>query len=120
MKKYITKNNYLDDIRVSTIYAGIKKTPNNEDDLLLIEFNENSSIAGVFTQSLTSSASVNQCKKNLKSGKEPFVRAILVNSGNANAFTGKLGEETVTKISKYLSCFFCDYSFSFIPFFSLF
>ena len=103
MKKYITKNNYLDDIRVSTIYAGIKKTPNNEDDLLLIEFNENSSIAGVFTQSLTSSASVNQCKKNLKSGKEPFVRAILVNSGNANAFTGKLGEETVTKISKYLS-----------------
>ena len=30
-------------------------------------------------------------------------RAILVNSGNANAFTGKLGEETVLKISEYLS-----------------
>ena len=44
---------------------------------------------------------VNQCKKNLTKYKEPIVRAILVNSGNANAFTGKLGEETVLKISKY-------------------
>ena len=103
MEKKITKNNYFDDIRISTIYAGIKKTPNNENDLLLIEFETKSSIAGVFTQSLTSSASVNQCKTNLKSSKEPIVRAILVNSGNANAFTGKLGEETVLKISKYLS-----------------
>ena len=103
MKKNITDNNYLNDIKVSTICAGIKKTPNNEDDLLLIEFEKKSFIAGVFTQSLTSSASVNQCKRNLQSSKEPIVRAILVNSGNANAFTGKLGEETVVKISKYLS-----------------
>ena len=103
MEKNITKNNYFEDIKISTIYTGIKKTPNNEDDLLLIEFETKSFIAGVFTQSLTSSASVNQCKKNLESTKEPIVRAILVNSGNANAFTGKLGEETVIKISKYLS-----------------
>ena len=41
-------------------------------------------------------------QKNLRSKKNQF-RAILVNSGNANAFTGKLGEETVNKISKYLS-----------------
>ncbi len=34
MEKNITKNNYLDDIKISTIYAGIKKTPNKEDDLL--------------------------------------------------------------------------------------
>ena len=103
MKKDVTDNNYLNDIKVSTICAGIKKTPNNEDDLLLIEFEKKSFIAGVFTQSLTSSASVNQCKRNLQSSKEPIVKAILVNSGNANAFTGKLGEETVVKISKYLS-----------------
>ena len=76
MKKNITKNDYLDDIKISTIYAGIKKTPKNEDDLLLIEFEKKSFIAGVFTQSLTSSASVNQCKRNLKSNKEPIVRAI--------------------------------------------
>ena len=103
MKKESIRNHLLKDIKVSTIYSGIKKTQNNEDDLLLIELKKKSAIAGVFTQSLTSSASVNQCKKNLAKYKEPEVRAILVNSGNANAFTGKLGEETVLKISKYLS-----------------
>ena len=103
MKKNLTNNCFLEDIKISTIYSGIKKTTNNEDDLLLIEFEKNSSISGVFTQSLTSSASVNQCKNNLISSKEPNVRAILVNSGNANAFTGKLGEETGLKICKYLS-----------------
>ncbi len=103
MKKKIIKNNFFKDIKISTIYSGIKKTQNNEDDLLLIELEKKSAIAGVFTQSLTSSASVNQCKKNLNKYKGPIVRAILVNSGNANAFTGKLGEETVLKISKYLS-----------------
>ena len=87
----------MKDIKVSTTYSGIKKTQDNEDDLLLIEFKKKSAIAGVFTQSLTSSASVNQCKKNLTKYKEPVVRAILVNSGNANAFTGKLGEKTVAK-----------------------
>ena len=102
MKKII-RNHLQKDIKVSTIYSGIKKTQNNEDDLLLIELEKKSAIAGVFTQSLTSSASVNQCKKNLAKYKEPEVRAILVNSGNANAFTGKQGEETVLKISKYLS-----------------
>ena len=100
MKKKSVKNYLLKDIKVSTIYSGIKKTQDNEDDLLLIELEKKSTIAGVFTQSLTSSASVNQCKKNLTKYKEPIARAILVNSGNANAFTGKLGEETVLKISK--------------------
>lgn len=103
MKKEIIENHLLKDIKISTTYSGIKKTQDNEDDLLLIELEEKSAIAGVFTQSLTSSASVNQCKKNLTKYKQPFARAILVNSGNANAFTGKLGEETVSKISEYLS-----------------
>ncbi len=103
MKKEIIENHSLKDIKISTIYSGIKKTQNYEDDLLLIELEKNSAVAGVFTQSLTSSASVNQCKKNLAKYKQPIARAILVNSGNANAFTGKLGEETVAKISEYLS-----------------
>ena len=76
MKKKFNKDYFLDDIKVSTIYSGIKKTKKNEDDLLLIEFDKNSAIAGVFTQSLTASASVNQCKKNLASSKEPLVRAM--------------------------------------------
>ena len=103
MKNNDKKNIYLDGIKVYTTYTGIKKTPNNEHDLLLVEFDNPSSIAGVFTKSLTSSASVNQCKINLRSSDQASVRAIIVNSGNANAFTGRLGEQTVSKISKHLS-----------------
>ena len=94
MNKNLIKNSLLENIKISTIFSGIKKTKDNEEDLLLIELEKNSSIAGVFTQSLTSSASVNQCKHNITTSKEPTARAILVNSGNANAFTGKLGEQT--------------------------
>ena len=103
MKKKSMKNDLLTGIKVSTIYSGIKHSPKNEEDLLLIELEKDTAIAGVFTQSLTASSSVNHCKKNLKECKEPTVRAILVNSGNANAFTGKKGDETVSKIIKFLS-----------------
>jgi uncharacterized membrane protein YobD (UPF0266 family) len=41
MKKESIKNHLLKDIKVSTIYSGIKKTQNNEDDLLLIELKKN-------------------------------------------------------------------------------
>ncbi|MDC1375570.1 bifunctional glutamate N-acetyltransferase/amino-acid acetyltransferase ArgJ [bacterium] len=93
----------LNDIKISTIHSGIKNKSDKEDDLLLIEFDQEASVAGVFTKSLTSSAPVNQCKYNIKSSKTPSVRAIIVNSGNANAFTGKAGDETVINISKHIS-----------------
>ena len=41
MKQNLTNNYLLKDIKVSTIYSGIKKTKNNEDDILLIEFEKN-------------------------------------------------------------------------------
>ena len=69
MKNKSIGNHLLKDILVSTTYSGIKKTHDNEDDLLLIELKKKSAIAGVFTQSLTSSASVNQCKKILQNTK---------------------------------------------------
>ena len=97
------KNIHLDGVKVSTTFSGIKKTPNNEHDILLVEFDKPCSIAGVFTKSLTSSAPVNQCRSNLSSSEKSTVRAIVVNSGNANAFTGKLGEEAVSKVSRFLS-----------------
>ncbi len=103
MKNNQKKDIHLEGIKVFTTFCGIKNTPNNEDDLLLVEFDKSCSIAGVFTKSLTSSAPVNLCKSNLSSAEQATVRAIVVNSGNANAFTGKLGEESVLKISKYLS-----------------
>ncbi|HWA43033.1 MAG TPA: bifunctional glutamate N-acetyltransferase/amino-acid acetyltransferase ArgJ [Hypericibacter adhaerens] len=58
-------------------------------DATLLEFAPGSTVAGVFTRSLAPSAPVDLCRKHLK-GKT--ARAILVNSGNANAFTGKLGK----------------------------
>ena len=104
MKKKINLiQDNLDGISISTIFSGIKKPFQNKDDLLLIEFDINSSIGGVFTKSLTASAPVIRCKENLKSSLHPSVRAILVNSGNANAFTGYLGERTVDNITEYLS-----------------
>ncbi len=103
MKNDLKKNIHLEGIKVSTTFSGIKKTPNNEDDTLLVEFDIPCPIAGVFTKSLTSSAPVNRCRSNLSYSEQASVRAIVVNSGNANAFTGKLGELTVLKISKYLS-----------------
>ncbi len=66
-------------------------------DVMLMELAPGSTIAGVLTKSLTRSAPVDLCRKNLKSGK---VRAILVNAGNANAFTGKAGIQSVDRSVK--------------------
>ena len=57
-------------------------------DVCLIEFTPGTTIAGVLTRSLTASAPVDWCRQALKGGR---ARAILVNSGNANAFTGQAG-----------------------------
>jgi glutamate N-acetyltransferase / amino-acid N-acetyltransferase len=66
-------------------------------DVMLMELAPGSTIAGVFTKSLAPSAPVDHCRKHLKSGK---ARAILVNSGNANAFTGKLGKQATDACAK--------------------
>ena len=100
--KYPNQDN-LDGIKLSTIFSGIKEPFQNKDDLLLIELDKNSSIGGIFTKSLTASAPVIHCKNNLKSSINPSIRAILVNSGNANAFTGYLGDRTVENITEFLS-----------------
>ena len=64
------------------------------DDLMLMELAPGTSIAGVLTRSLTRSAPVDICQRHLKGGK---ARAILVNAGNANAFTGKAGDQSVKR-----------------------
>jgi glutamate N-acetyltransferase/amino-acid N-acetyltransferase len=63
-------------------------------DVCLMEFAPGSTIAGVLTRSLCASAPVDWCREALKSGR---ARAVLVNSGNANAFTGRLGEAAVRR-----------------------
>ena len=66
-------------------------------DVCLMEFAPGTAIAGVLTRSLSPSAPVDWCRQALKGGK---ARAILVNSGNANAFTGKLGKASVGRSVK--------------------
>ncbi len=80
-------------LRFATVCAGIKYQ--GRADLMLAEFVPGTTLAGVFTRSLTASAPVLKCREHLPGGK---ARALVVNSGNANAFTGRRGEETVDHI----------------------
>jgi glutamate N-acetyltransferase/amino-acid N-acetyltransferase len=77
-------------IRFATAEAGIKYK--NRTDVLLVEMDEGTVVAGVLTRSKCPSAAVDWCRDNLPGGK---ARALLVNSGNANAFTGKKGKASV-------------------------
>ncbi|TIN50586.1 MAG: bifunctional ornithine acetyltransferase/N-acetylglutamate synthase, partial [Mesorhizobium sp.] len=60
-------------------------------DLLTMVFDEGTAVAGVFTKSKCPSAPVDFCRQNLGAGK---ARVLVVNSGNANAFTGRKGRES--------------------------
>lgn len=73
-------------VQFAAIAAGIRYQ--GRDDLLLITLPEQATTAGVFTRSLCPSAAIDWCRAHIDSGS---VRAFLINSGNANAFTGKLG-----------------------------
>ncbi|MEM8651858.1 MAG: bifunctional glutamate N-acetyltransferase/amino-acid acetyltransferase ArgJ, partial [Pseudomonadota bacterium] len=66
-------------------------------DLCLITFDKPAEIAGVFTKSKCSSAPVDWCRKHLSRGK---ANAIVINSGNANAFTGKKGYEAAAMTAR--------------------
>ncbi len=76
--------------RLGATACGIRY--NGRTDLCLIVFDEPAAIAGVFTQSATAAAPILWCRECLPGG---VARAIVVNSGNANAFTGRLGDEAV-------------------------
>ena len=80
----------IEGVAFATAEAGIRYK--KRTDLLVAVFDEGTSVAGVLTQSKTASAPVLACRKHLKKGA---ARALVVNSGNANAFTGKKGSEAV-------------------------
>ena len=73
-------------VRLATGEAGIKYR--NRTDVLLAILAPGTEVAGVFTKSKTASAPVDWCRAQLKRGQ---ARALVVNSGNANAFTGQAG-----------------------------
>ena len=66
------------------------------DDVCLFELAPGTAVAGVLTQSQTASAPVLWCRRALKGGRG---RAIVINSGNANAFTGSVGLASVQRPS---------------------
>ena len=72
--------------KLATGAAGIKYR--GRTDVLLVVMDEKTTAAGVFTQSKCPSAPVEWCRAKVKGGK---ARALVVNSGNANAFTGRNG-----------------------------
>jgi len=80
-------------VRLATAEAGIRYA--GRTDVLLALFDQGTTTAGVFTKSKCPSAPVEWCRAHLKSGK---ARALVVNSGNANAFTGKSGR-VATKLT---------------------
>ena len=77
-------------VRFATAEAGIRYK--GRTDLLLGVFSPGTQAAGVLTRSKTRSAPVDWCALGLREGN---ARALVVNSGNANAFTGKKGLEAV-------------------------
>jgi glutamate N-acetyltransferase/amino-acid N-acetyltransferase len=82
-------------VRMTTASAGIKYK--NRTDVLLMVFDKPAAVAGVFTRSKCPSAPVDFCRKNLAHGS---ARAVVVNSGNANAFTGLKGRQATELTAK--------------------
>ena len=81
----------IDGVRFATAEAGIRYQ--GRTDLLLGIFDEGTVAAGVLTRSKTCSAPVLHCRDNLAHSVP--ARALVVNSGNANAFTGRRGSDAV-------------------------
>ncbi|MDU0340645.1 bifunctional glutamate N-acetyltransferase/amino-acid acetyltransferase ArgJ [Bosea rubneri] len=82
-------------VRFATAEAGIRYK--GRTDVLLVLLDEGSQAAGVFTRSKCPSAPVDWCRANLPQGT---ARAVVVNSGNANAFTGLKGRDAVALTAK--------------------
>ncbi|MDO8644923.1 MAG: bifunctional ornithine acetyltransferase/N-acetylglutamate synthase, partial [bacterium] len=85
----------------SGVSAGIKK--GKKPDIALIYSENPATVAGVFTTNRVQAAPVLVSKRNIKSGK---CRAVIINSGNANACTGKQGlrdaERMVSEVARRL------------------
>jgi len=77
-------------VRLGSIEAGIRYK--GRADLTMMEFAPGTTVAGVFTRNKCPGAPVDWCRAALKGGR---ARALVVNAGNANVFTGKAGREAV-------------------------
>ena len=85
----------IDGVKFATAAAGIKYR--DRTDVMLASIAVGSTVAGVFTRSATRAACVLDCQSKI-GGDTSRGAAILVNSGNANAFTGVAGQKSVNRI----------------------
>ena len=92
-------------VQFASAPAGIRYK--GRDDVMLVHMASGTTLAGVFTRSTTRSAAVLDCDRKLKllAGEKENIgdAAILVNSGNANAFTGKAGFDAVSALAGAVS-----------------
>ena len=91
-------------VKLGVTEANIRKP--NRKDLLVMQLAPGSRVAGVFTQNRFCAAPVVLCKEHLASGDE--IRALVVNTGNANAGTGEEGmrraRQTCQSVAELLGC----------------
>jgi glutamate N-acetyltransferase/amino-acid N-acetyltransferase len=85
----------IEGVRLASGAAGVKY--NDRKDVMLVELAAGTAVAGVFTRSATRSAPVLDCQSKM-GGAADGRAAILVNSGNSNAFTGAAGKRSVAAI----------------------
>ena len=83
----------IDGVTLRTVRAGYKDW--DRADLTLVELAEGTAVAGVFTKSACASSEVELGREHVKAG---VARALVVNAGNSNAFTGYRGREAVEAI----------------------
>jgi len=88
----------IDGVTLHTVKAQYKDW--DRADLTYVELQEGTSVAGVFTQSLCASSEVEIGREQVKAGT---ARALVVNAGNANAFTGYRGREAVEQIMQQVA-----------------
>ncbi|MGO9741037.1 MAG: bifunctional glutamate N-acetyltransferase/amino-acid acetyltransferase ArgJ [Roseiarcus sp.] len=82
-------------VNFASVAAGVRYP--GRTDVMMALFDEPADVAGVFTRSKCPSAPVDWCRAQLAHAK---ARALIVNSGNANAFTGHKGAEAVAAIGE--------------------
>ena len=85
----------MEGVRLAIAETGIRYK--NRPDVLLAILEPGTTVAGCLTNSKSRSAPVDWCADSLKGGR---ARAVVINAGNANAFTGRAGVKTVTAVAK--------------------
>jgi glutamate N-acetyltransferase/amino-acid N-acetyltransferase len=84
-------------VQLATGRAGFYKQ--DREDLMVMRFTRGTAAAGVFTRHGVGSAPVDWCKRHLEASKGADIRALVVNAGCANSFTGKPGADAARRVA---------------------